>query len=202
MKNYLFLDSTHFVQVGVVTDEYEWRHVEVTENKKGSAVIHKLIFDVLELTGLTLKQIDGLFLVSGPGSYTGIRLGEGIAQILEMENIPVYSFYHYEVPHFCGYESYTFFANAFKNEYFSYQFNLGTESKTMISKESFLKADFSRNDFYCITGELEEMYLESTSSLIQKKPKEVFEKVLSRGEHCAPYYYRPLEKEFKPSFKQ
>jgi len=201
MKNYLYLDSSHFVQVGVLDENFTWKHVELVENKKGSTILHKTIYEILRLLELKLKNIDALFLVSGPGSYTGIRLAEGIAQVLEMNEIPIYSFYHYEVPSWCGFESYNFYSNAFKNEFFDFSYNKGIEEKKMMSKESFFNIDFSRKDLFSITGELEEKYLESTSSLIENNSKEVFKKVMARGKHIAPYYYRPLEKEFKPSVK-
>ncbi|MDR1835218.1 MAG: tRNA (adenosine(37)-N6)-threonylcarbamoyltransferase complex dimerization subunit type 1 TsaB [Fusobacteriaceae bacterium] len=45
-----------------------------------SAVATKLIADLLDLSGRTLKEIDRVAVVTGPGSFTGIRVGLSLAK--------------------------------------------------------------------------------------------------------------------------
>ena len=199
-KNYLYLDSSLFVQVGILDEDFNWVHFEVVENKKGSAVIHTILHDVLKSNNISLRSISALILANGPGSYTGIRLSEGIAQILEIEDIEIFSFYHYEVPMFCGLEDYEFYANAFKGEIFKYSYKSEGEKFDMITNDVFKGMSFENNNLYHINGELEDKYMESTSSLIKNKSKVVMSEVVKRREHNPPYYFRTLEEEFKPTF--
>jgi tRNA threonylcarbamoyladenosine biosynthesis protein TsaB len=200
-KRYLYLDSSLFVQVGILDEGFNWIHFEVVENKKGSAVIHTILNDILKCNDVSLSNIDALILANGPGSYTGIRLSEGIAQILEIEDIEVFSFYHYEVPLLCGAQDYEFYANAFKGEVFKYIYTCDGEKFEMITSDVFKKLSFDKSNMYHINGELEDKYMESTSSLIKNKSQQIFSEVLRRKEHKPPYYFRTLEQEFKPSFK-
>lgn len=200
-KRYLYLDSSLFVQVGILDEEFNWIHFEVIENKKGSAIIHTILYDILKSFDVDLKEITALILANGPGSYTGIRLSEGIAQILEIEGIDIYSFYHYEVPLFCGIGDYEFYANAFKGEVFKYSYISEIEKFEMITSDDFKSMAFDKENLYHINGELDEKYMESTSSLIKSKSKMIISEVINRNEHKAPYYFRTLEQEFKPSFK-
>ncbi len=196
---YLFLDTSAYIQVGLLDEDFNWVHYELIQNRKGSQLIHKVIYDTMKDFDLSFKSIKGILLANGPGSYTGIRIGEGVSQILALEGTPVYSFYHYEVPLFCGVEEYKFFERAFKGEVFEYHQNSEDSSSQLITEEKFKASDLTEDHLYHLTGELLDQVLLSIYGLFQKHSKEIFSKVVERGEHLPPYYFRPLEKEFRMS---
>lgn len=198
-SSYLFLDSSLDINIGILDSSLTWKYFETIANRKGSSVLHSIIFNVLKEAQMSLSAIESLIVANGPGSYTGIRLSEGIAQILALENIPCYSFYHFEVPHFCGFDHYKFYANAFKGEVFEYAYESEAPNLAMIKKESFDSMSFDADNLFHINGELHDKYLESTATMIKNNPKSVFSKVLERGKHFEPYYFRSAEKEFKPT---
>src|SRR5690606_33604247 len=78
------------------------------------------------------KELNGLFVCNGPGSYTGIRLGEGIAQVFEMLNIPIYSFHHYKVPKLLGHESGQWSCHAFKGEIYNYLWDANSSEEQLV----------------------------------------------------------------------
>lgn len=197
--NYLFLDTSAYIQVGLLDEDFKWVHYELIQNRKGSQLIHKVIYDTMKDFKLTFKDIKGILLANGPGSYTGIRIGEGVSQILALEGTPIYSFYHYEVPALCGVEEYTFFEKAFKGEIFEYYRKNSEFKDQLITEEKFRSSDLSDEHNYHLTGELLDQVLQSVYGLFQKYPKEIFSKVVERAEHLPPYYFRPLEKEFRMS---
>jgi tRNA threonylcarbamoyladenosine biosynthesis protein TsaB len=198
---YLFIDSSLCIQVGLLDADLNWLHYEYVPNQKGSTVLHSIIYSVLEEAGLKILDLKGLIIANGPGSYTGIRLTEGISQISEAEGISVCSFYHFEVPFFCGISNYKFYANAFKGEIFEYSFKGKDEVNiSMLKKDTFLSRSFDEDNFFHINGELEGKYLSSTTELIKENSLKLFTKVINRKRHSDPYYFRSLEKEFKPSF--
>lgn len=196
---YLFLDTSAYIQVGLLREDKTWLHYEVIQNRKGSQLIHKVIYDCMKDFGLTFKDIKGIILGNGPGSYTGIRIGEGVAQILALEGIKVYSFYHYEVPSFCNVDDYRFYERAFKGEVFEYIRTSDQVETNLITEEEFKSRDFSEEHLYHLTGELLDNPLISIYGLFQKFSEEIFSKVIARNEHLPPYYFRPLEKEFRMS---
>lgn len=198
---YLFLDSSSFIQVGILDKEFKWLHHEVVANRKGSQVLHSIIYSSLAEQGLKISDIKNVFLANGPGSYTGIRVAEGLCQVLEIGGAKILSFYHFEVPFFCGISNYEFYSEAFKGEVFFYERN-GDESKTQLIKESqFKNKDLSLDNQFSLDGEILDESLDRIYDLFSAHPKEIFTKVSQRGERHPPYYYRTLENEFTPSQK-
>ena len=200
-KKYLYIDSSLDVQIGIINENYEWEHLEHISHKKSSTILHRTIFNIMSEFKLDFDQLAGVIIANGPGSYTGIRLTEGISQILKNEGVSTYSFYHFEVPAFCQINDYVFYANAFKGEVFKYVYNNGKENLAIINKDEFKSLDFDVANLFHINGELEDMYLNSTKELIDKRARDIFSRIIERGTHLEPFYFRSLEKEFKPSQK-
>jgi tRNA threonylcarbamoyladenosine biosynthesis protein TsaB len=175
----LFLDTTQGLTVGLLDENWAWIFYEATDEKKPSEVIHEKIFSMLKLYGLELKNLR-LFTIAGPGSYTGMRLSEGIATITSWAGIEVYSFYHFEVPGFCGVEAGCWTTNAFKNQIFSYQWDEHKSSTQLLSVSN------NENAFSII----------QTRELIHLNPIEIFSKVLFLNHKKETYYFRTLEEEF------
>jgi len=194
----LFLDTSAFIQVGLLDENLEWISYQLIKNKKGSQVLHGLIFDLLVDQKLSIKDIKRLIVANGPGSYTGIRLAEGFAQILELEEVEIINFYHFEVPYFLGSSEYSYLASAFKGEYFCYSMKDGQEEKKLISQEQFSSIEES-NQIFHIGEEVGGRTFNSLYPKFENMSVRIFSEVISRKMRYEPFYFRPLEKEFKPS---
>lgn len=60
------------------------------ENEFGSQVLLPLIFKLLQTTNSKLQSIKGIEVDTGPGSFTGLRVGVSVANALGFSlNIPV-----------------------------------------------------------------------------------------------------------------
>jgi tRNA threonylcarbamoyladenosine biosynthesis protein TsaB len=70
----LFIDTTYGITVGLLDSGYDWIDYQFIEGKKGSALIHKVIYDLVSKNNSSIKNIGQIFQVSGPGSYTGMRV--------------------------------------------------------------------------------------------------------------------------------
>ena len=62
-----------------------WQDGELTERfaahpNSGSAYLLPWVHELLALSGITLKQLDGIAFGAGPGGFTGLRLACGMAQ--------------------------------------------------------------------------------------------------------------------------
>lgn len=193
---YLFLDSSLYIQVGLLSEDLTWTHHELIQNKKGSQVLHSIIHSALMKAEIKLDDLKGIFLANGPGSYTGIRVAEGVAQVLEMEGLPVFSFYHFEVPQLCGISNYEFVSEAFKGEIFCYQVKDDQESSFLIKEDEFQKKFDKDKKPYHLNGEILGLSVNKLYDLYGPHSTDIFSKVLERGKHLPPYYYRAEEKEF------
>lgn len=196
---YLFLDSSSFIQVGILNGNFQWIHHEVIPNRKGSQVLHSIIYTSLKENDLKLSDIKKVFLANGPGSYTGIRVAEGLCQVLELSGCEVVSFYHFEVPSFCGLENFEYFSEAFKGEIFYYNFSQDKAETKLIKESAFNEMDLSKDYQYSLEGDILEHHLDCLYDLFKSKPKEIFSRVSELGRRLPPFYYRTEEKEFKPS---
>ncbi|MCR9204780.1 MAG: hypothetical protein NXH75_09395 [Halobacteriovoraceae bacterium] len=198
---YLFLDSSSFIQVGILNEELNWLHHEIVANKKGSQVLHSIIHNNLKDQGMKISDIKTVFLANGPGSYTGIRVAEGICQVLELSGASAFTFHHFEVPLLCGILNYDYFSEAFKGEVFIYK-RRGEESDfSLIKEEDFKNRESSAEVEYALDGNILDESLDRIYDLFNSRPQEIFTKVLERKDRQPPFYYRSLEKEFRPSQK-
>jgi tRNA threonylcarbamoyladenosine biosynthesis protein TsaB len=175
----LFLDTTSGLTIGLLDSQYLWLAYEMTDEKRPSEVIHEKIFTMLSLFNLQIEQVQ-VFTIAGPGSYTGMRLSEGFAQILNWHGLKIYSFYHFDVPLLTGILAGQWITNAFKNQIFSFQWNGENNSTELLS---------NCEDLAAIT-------MEQTKELIHLCPHEIFSKVVLLNHKKETYYFRTLEEEF------
>ncbi len=193
---HLYLDTSHFLSIGLLNDELEWAHFEKNEKLQHSADIHARIYKILENHHIEALGLKSVIICNGPGSYTGIRLGEGIGQLFELSKIPVFSFHQYEIPQILGYQKGQWVCHAFKKEIFNYVW----DEKNV--KDSLVAAD----EWKPLCEEVFSHQTEGpwhldgfilTTELVHKKPKLIFEYILGHKIRRESYYFRPLDKEFK-----
>lgn len=197
---WLFLDTSHFLSVGLfnATDN-EWIDFRLEKVKQNSGRIHSVIYSLLTENNLEISDLTGVFLVSGPGSYTGMRLSEGVAQVLEWQGIKVVSDYHFNIPKRLGEENYLWFCNAFKGELFVFEgstqkkFLVNTKDmNTFIQNRALNKAKtYSHYDQEGFD------HIEYTSKLIQENFGSLLKQFIDDQARASIYYFRRAEDEFK-----
>lgn len=195
---YLYLDTTHYVVLGLYSeDKNQWIEYRELKEKRSSLVVHSLILKILSLHNLKFKNIIGLIMTSGPGSYTGMRVAQGIANILQWQKKKIISFYHFQIPYIVGVKEGTWIAKAFKREIFEYTWNEKATKQTLYSEKDFV---FKRtNNIYTHFLEKFETPLLLTSDLIKKNSSEIFPFLIKNEFKQNLFYYRSLEKEFTRS---
>ena len=193
----LYLDTTDHLIYGLLDDEFNWLEYEETQEKKSSALIHKKIYDILAKHNIDISNVENIFTSAGPGSYTGIRLAEGISQVFDWQNIQVYSFYHFEVPKILGVSDGHWVSRAFKGEFYHYSWNENSENGKLVGN---LEVDLGRANVFTHFADSELTCLES-SKLVKEYGKELFNKVFTLKMKRAPFYFRALENEFKVNRK-
>ena len=195
--SYLYIDTSKHLVLGLLDQKFKWSDFLEVKDVKTSAHIHKDIFSMLSENKLKLNDLDAIFVVSGPGSYTGVRVAEGLAQVLEWAKIPVYSFNHFQIPEFLADESWVFVSKAFKGEFFIYE----KDGKEYLNKledfTDFINISKAEKIYSHFAEDLPEGITHFTSEVLKENAPDIFSKVLQEKLRSRPFYYRPLEKEFK-----
>jgi len=194
----LFIDSTFGITVGLLDNDLNWLDYNFVEGQRGSAIIHKLIHEVLEKNELSLEKIEYLIQVAGPGSYTGMRVSEGIKQVFDWQDIKTLSFYHYQVPRLIGVKTGVWFCDAFKGETFLFSWYNDLEDKKLIQNSMALDTLKTLNKKFYQLGELNKLNLEaeSTQRLIKENPSLIFKYIIENKINKDLYYFRSLDQEF------
>lgn len=88
---YLFIDSaTATLVVAIVIDDKVSYIYNKEAGKDMSNVIMPVIDEAFEQSGLSPQEIDKIFVSTGPGSFTGIRVGLTVAKTMAWAlNIPI-----------------------------------------------------------------------------------------------------------------
>lgn len=91
IMKYLFIDSaTATLVVAIVIDDKVSYIYNKEAGKDMSNVIMPVIDEAFQQSGLTPQEIDKIFISTGPGSFTGIRVGLTVAKTMAWAlNIPI-----------------------------------------------------------------------------------------------------------------
>lgn len=192
---YLFLDTSSYLNCGVLNSSFEWDDYIKTDIAKSSGHVHGVLDELLEKNNIQWSELDGLIVSSGPGSYTGMRVSEGIAQILEIDQLPIYSFYHFEVLSDLG-KSGIWVSEAFKGEFFFY--DTDKERGRLLNLEELSLELEELDEVYALDSTVRgvDHQFHSTLSLLKESPKLFFSQLVKQKRRQGPYYYRPEDVEF------
>lgn len=69
-------------EVGVFEDEKQLEYTTWQAHKSLSVTLNAKIDEILNKSGKSLKDIQGIVLYKGPGSFTGLRIGFSVANAL------------------------------------------------------------------------------------------------------------------------
>ncbi|MFI5390828.1 MAG: hypothetical protein ACHQYQ_05645 [Bacteriovoracales bacterium] len=195
----IYLDTTKNMTIGILDHDYNWIKLIPYMESRSTENLHFQLLEILKGLNLKIKDISTLFTVAGPGSYTGMRVSEGMAQIFRWQGIRTNSFYHFQVPELIGKKNYIFICKAFKGEFFL----KGPEEEGLFDLSQMDKVikKYRGEGVELFSHHQEEGFKDFsfTNELIAKKPFEIFSRVYKENMSMGPFYFRPLEKEFKVS---
>lgn len=191
---YLFVDTSEYIQLGVLDSSLQFEKYQFIEDNRCADKIHTFMKSILDDCNMKIANISGVFCTSGPGSYTGIRVAEGITNTLKWQGKKVYSLYTFEIPKMAGIGSGRWLSYAYKGELLMYRWSRDNTEKLLIKAEEY---EHSAKD-YSAYGMLMDNNTMSSRDILINNSRDIFSAVKSRNQHLAPYYYRPVEQEFNP----
>lgn len=196
--NYLFLDTSINLTVGILNEKFQWIDLTEIETKKTSEIIHSKIFEILTKNSLTVNSNFEIISIVGPGSYTGMRIVEGVNQIFELEGKKIYSFHTFCLPELIRSEWTHVCFKAFKNEVFLYESGAKTQ---LVSVENFKNHYVLHQNYKLVT--YGDGFLDIESSVFDirpgflKNPADALSAIVKADMRHEPFYFRPVEVEFK-----
>ena len=89
----LFLDtSSFFIQIAIVDDNQILFHYQTKNDQKLSEKIFGFLEETFQKAEISPNEIEKIYIVNGPGSFTGARLGVTIAKTMAWDlKIPICS---------------------------------------------------------------------------------------------------------------
>ncbi len=192
--HFLYVDVTSGLILGLLDSNFNWIEYRDIEEKKPSEIIHLAIYELLKKNNVDSKKLE-YFFCSGPGSYTGMRLGEGMAQMFEWVDEKVYSFYQFEVPQIMGIEKGRWMTNAFKGQVFIYNWSKDHNQIELVNNADLIISN-PKSSFTLSAGNPLFSELKTSKEMIKKSPQSFFKIIHDIKMRKAPYYFRTLDEEF------
>lgn len=88
--NRILIDTSAANKISIVLSTEEQQFVRKSEQKFGSQALLSTITDLFKESGIQFKDLTEIEVATGPGSYTGLRVGIAVANALGYSlNIPV-----------------------------------------------------------------------------------------------------------------
>lgn len=160
----LCIETSHkFGSVAIKDSKGKVHSLESSDEFSHSNKLNTNIFDLLKLASITMEDLSAIAVSSGPGSYTGLRIGvstaKGLAFALDKPLISVNSFeqmFSAAIRHNNDIDYYHSMIDARRMEvYYELRNNKGElleGPKSLILDESFLESDFANNALYLGDG--------------------------------------------------
>lgn len=202
----LFFDTSYGMTTGIFNENYEWIDFQSDLNPRSSNQIQKKINEMLVKNKISIESLEGFVHCSGPGSYTGLRVSNGMAEFIKMEvKRPVYSFYHHEMAKWISPKC-IFISKAFKGEYFLYDGYQGEKAHFIREAElvEILEKKGKDQEIYTsyrqgldqfIIDHFKDQIIE-TYSLFQRD-KKILKSIIKEKMVRPLFYYRSIDQEFK-----
>ena len=159
----LLLDSSNvFLSVGLAKDGKVVDKISYEAWQRQSEMMVTEVDNVLKRNHLDKKDLDGVVVGIGPGSYTGVRIGVTIAKTMAYAlHIKIYAksslslLKHQEIPTIC-----VFNARSGRSYFAVYEGKKQIEKDTVLENEKVLEYINSHKD-YLVNGDTNQLGLES-----------------------------------------
>ncbi|MCY4524587.1 MAG: hypothetical protein OXB84_07605 [Halobacteriovoraceae bacterium] len=189
----------------MLNEQNQWIDYREIPLKKSSELLHITIYQMLQKNDLTVENIQSLFTIAGPGSYTGVRLAEGFAQVFSWQKITIFSCCHFEIPRLLGIKRGIFLSQAFKREVFVYKWNENISDKKNLPDSQFdMVIKSMENIGYPLFAAFNDKIfsgfnMQFTDVLLRENIERIFTQIKTKKMRSPIYYYRHLEREYSSS---
>lgn len=195
----IFCDSSNGLKLGILDSSFNWIEYQELNIARSSTLLFKELHRMLEENKVELTDLERIYLMMGPGSYTGIRLLQGMKDLYSTWGLDVYGFYSFEIPKLSRINKGQFLMSAYKGEYYSYEWNSEDESQTLLNE---VPQNLENGSIFSILDKVSHLETKSVYELLKSDSRKIFSQVNDKKLKRNAFYFRPLEKEFNVSFPE
>lgn len=195
MKSSLVIDTSSSVSVALFDKDLNFLDKKESKELKSSKVLHRLVYDMYQEKGLKVQDLKEVFYCAGPGSYTGLRLAKGFAEVFSLEGVEIKGFWYQDYLKEKNDKSSILLANAFKNEIYVFK-----DFHESLEELENLPEIINQEDYKCFS--INDLRLKSEIKISEAKDL-VFKDINNQTIHVLRklpsreiFYYRSLEEEF------
>lgn len=219
----LYIDTSNNVIIGLLDHNFNWIEYKQIDIPMASVSLHFEINELLERQNKAIRNVNGVYEIAGPGSYTGVRLSRSIVDIFTLNSVKTISTYHHTVSELISDQKGLWFCNAFKDEIFVYEFDQKVSSinqkMRLVSEKVFLNIlnDYISNGLKIYTADKTQIEYKmrkyelvlntlrsfgfnniiDSNELIYNNSTKVFNYLSENPMMMDSFYFRSNEKEFK-----
>ena len=195
----LIVDTSLGLQIIYYDSETNIQDNILEEKSKLSSIFHVHLDKILKKNNVSWDQLDHFIYNLGPGSYTGLKIAKGLAQTLALTKTKTIGYHEFEIPFILNHHTGNWIDNAFKNQYFIYEWDNKTNRHYLINKEDFFFSD--KKKYFCKNKELwEKEDIVSTQKILMENASKFIELVVQReGISQDIFYYRAIDMEYQRS---
>ncbi len=199
----LFLDTAYNQVVGLLNEDAHWLGRQTSQGQKSSANLHLQLHELCQQHQVRAAEIKTVVYVSGPGFYTGLRVGYGIAETLRLDGVESLGIYAHEVPMLLGERDYAWVTKAYRGEVFVHTCQSGVGVSRLVPEREFSARALGAKVFIHSTAALDEKLIDlqscpTTEELIQSNIQKLLPQWRSSGTKPL-FYFRVAEEEFRPN---
>ncbi|MAW07400.1 MAG: hypothetical protein CME61_03845 [Halobacteriovoraceae bacterium] len=198
VKKYIYIDTTQKLSLALIGEDFSILSHKNYEENKTANIIHTELNLLMEENKLNADSDISLIINNGPGSYTGVRVGEGIGKVFEMDGKKIFSFNEHEIFPLLVKKG-LWVSNAFKGEFFVCAWS-DQEALTnkLVDRETLTSMlenydQIYTNDLF----DLCEIKMISSKETLIKNASRVFQYIVSNELRLPPFYFRKIDQEFK-----
>lgn len=198
----LYLDTAYNQVIGICDERGKWLGLNHNSGQRSSISLHSSIHKLCIDCSIDADSIKRVVYLAGPGFYTGLRIGYGVAQIMKLTGVHAQSFYSFDVPRILGKSNYMWITKAYRGEVFVYDSK--DKSSKLMSESVFLANEWNGEIYIHHSSALDEKLKEKLSSSFATEEliTNNFEKILnhlSTTNESDLHYFREPEEEFRPN---
>jgi tRNA A37 threonylcarbamoyladenosine modification protein TsaB len=199
----LFLDTAYNQVVGLLDEDANWLGRQTSQGQKSSAKLHLQLHELCQQHGVKAADIRTVIYVSGPGFYTGLRVGYGVAETLSLGGVEALGVYAHEVPRLLGELDYAWVTKAYRGEIFVHTCQSGVGVSHLVSEDLFSVESLGARVYIHSIAALDEKLVAlgaslKTEELIQVNIRRLLPHWRETGTKSL-FYFRGAEEEFRPN---
>ena len=198
----LYLDTAYNQVIGICDERGEWLGLQHSSGQRSSISLHQCIHSLCVQNKVSPESIGRVVYLAGPGFYTGLRIGYGVAQIMKLTGVMAQSFYSFDVPKILGRPDYLWITKAYRGDVFVY--NSKDRTSKLVNESDFLAQGWTGEIYiHHLAAQDEKMKLKlehakSTESLITDNFQIIISS-LGQAIEQPLHYFREPEEEFRPN---